>query len=310
MNLDDKPTIDAKTFQEPLAKLGEVIAQKVRREGARYLNAPGFVAEDMFTIIRQALATYQLLFYLNADGREQDCYWNNKYGVVTAPLVRSMIDCLYNITAMLEDPEKGVAYRKSGLKKRLTDIEEDEKNYGGKPDWDSYNKNNKWALRNLIAGSGFTEEEIRHAKSWATLGVYLQCKPEDMTPNQQFLKIFTHMQWRQYSALAHGAYEGYIGELPAGAYFILDALPHEMRPRIEQLYLVFLTRHIGRAALILLCLITEIQMYFHFDGADINNSITSMWDALMGLFEAKEVYEQRYSKLLKERRIVGWSKKS
>jgi hypothetical protein len=305
MDLNDKPRIDAKTFQEPLAKLAEVIAQKVRREGAQNLHTPQFVAEDVFTMIRQALATYHLLFYLNADERrEQDCYWNNSYGVVTAPLVRSMIDCLYNITAILEDPENGIAYRRSGLKKRLADIEEDEKNYGGKPDWDNYNKNNRWALRNLIVGSGFTEEEIRQAKSWPTLGVYLQCKPEDMTTNRQFLKTFTHMQWRQYSALAHCAYEGYIGELPAGAFFILDALPHEMRPKVEQMYLAFLTRHLCRAALILLCLVTEIQVYCRFDGADINKRIMRMWGALMGLFEAKELYDERYQKLLTEKGIA------
>src|SRR6266478_656154 len=115
MDLDDKPRINAATFQEPLAKLAEVMAQKVRREGTKYLQAPDFVAEDLFIIVRQALATYHLLFYLNADERRgQDCYWNNQYDVVTAPLVRSMIDCLYNITAILEDPERGVAYRTSG----------------------------------------------------------------------------------------------------------------------------------------------------------------------------------------------------
>jgi hypothetical protein len=30
----------------------------------------------------------------------------------------------------LEDPGRGVAYRKSGLKERLADIEEDEQSYG------------------------------------------------------------------------------------------------------------------------------------------------------------------------------------
>jgi hypothetical protein len=251
------------------------------------------------------LATYHLLFYLNADERrEQDCYWNNKYGVVTAPLVRSMIDCLYNITAILEDPRRGVLYRKSGLKKRLADIEDDEHNYRGKPEWDVYNANQKWALRNLIAGSHFSEDEVRQAKNWQTLGTYLQGNAANMTPNQQFLKTFTHMQWRQYSALLHGAYEGYIGELPAGAYFILDSLPHEMRQGIEHMYLGFLTRHIGRAALILLCLVTEIQMYFHFEGADINNRIMEMWNALMGLFEAKELYDERYAMLMKEKGIA------
>ena len=306
MDLDDKPRINAKTFQEPLGKLAEVMAQKVRREGAAYLNAPAFVAEDMFTMIRQALATYHLLFYLNADERrEQDCYWNNNYGVVAAPLVRSMIDCLYNVTAILENPaERGVGYRKSGLKKRLADIEEDEKNYGGKPEWDSYNANQRWALRILIEGSGFTEDEIRHARGWQTLGVYLRGKPETLTPNQRFLKRFTHMQWRQYSALSHGTFEGYIGEIPAGDYFLIDALPHEERPKVEAMYLAFLTRHIGRAAMILLCLVTEIQAHFRFDGADINNRIQKMWDALLGFFEADELYRERYCELMKERGIA------
>ena len=39
-------------------------------------------------MIRQAIAT--ALFYLNADERrEGDCYWNNTYEIVTAPMVRS-----------------------------------------------------------------------------------------------------------------------------------------------------------------------------------------------------------------------------
>src|ERR1035437_3609773 len=105
MVLDDKPRVNAKTFQEPLWKLAGAIAQKGMREGPRYLSAPPFVAEDLFMMVRNTMATYNLLFYLNADERrEDDCYWNPAYGVVTAPTVRSMIDCLYNVTAILENP--------------------------------------------------------------------------------------------------------------------------------------------------------------------------------------------------------------
>ena len=129
----EKQRIDATTFQEPLWKLAEVMAQKVNREGSQYLNAPGYVAADLFMMIRHSIATYNMLFYLNADERrEEDCFWNNKYGVVTAQVVRSMIDCLYNITAILENPAvNGPAYRKSGLKNQLRDIEADEERYAG-----------------------------------------------------------------------------------------------------------------------------------------------------------------------------------
>ena len=307
MDLDDKPRIDAKTFQEPLYKLAETMAQKVKREGGRYLPGPEFICDDIHMMIRQTIATYNLLFYLNADERrEQDCYWNDNYGVVTAPLVRSMIDCLYNITFILESPAvNGTAYRKSGLKKRLLDIDEDQQMYAGKPEWDSYNEQQRKALDWLIRGSGFNEDEIRHAKRWESLGSYiLNGKKEDATPHQLFLKTFTHMQWRQYSALSHASLDGYIGEIPARSYFVIDSFPHEHRPQIEKMYLAFLTRHIGRAAMVLLCIVTELQLYFRFDGADINARIQKMWTALMGVFEVKEIYEERYAQLMKDRRIA------
>src|SRR5436305_2435296 len=96
-----KLRIDASTFQEPLWKLAEVMAQKVNREGPQYLPVPAYVSADLFMMIRHSIATYNMLFYLNADQRRgEDCFWNDKYGVVTAQIVRSMIDCLYNITSI------------------------------------------------------------------------------------------------------------------------------------------------------------------------------------------------------------------
>jgi hypothetical protein len=170
------------------------------------------------------MATYKTLFYLNADERRKnDCYWNYSYGVVTVPLVRTMIDCLYNITAILQDPTtNGPSYRKGGLKKRLSDIEEDQLTYAGKPEWDEYNAAQLRALDILIRGSGYSEQEIRAAKRWPTLGQYIRPGSGAMTPHQTFLKTFTHMQWRQYSALSHAGYEGYIGEITPGAYFVMD----------------------------------------------------------------------------------------
>ena len=258
-------------------------------------------------MIRQSIATYNILFYLNADERrENDPYWNEAYGVVTSPLVRSLIDCLYNVTAILENPtDNGSWYHVSGLKKRLLDIEEDERTYAGKPEWDEYNARQKRLLFWLIRADGFTEQAVRNARTWKTLGSYLlEGRPEDSTPHQRFLNTFTHMQWRQYSALSHASFDGYIGELPAGAYLILDTLSHEQRPVVEEMYKAFLTRHIGRAAMILLCLVTELQLYFRFEGANINARIEQMWGALMGVFEVKEIFDERYRDLMLENGIL------
>jgi hypothetical protein len=111
------------------------------------------------------------------------------------------------------------------------------------------------------------------------------------------------MQWRQYSALAHAGFDGYIGELPAAAYLIIDTLPHEQRPLVRGIYDAFLTRHIGRAAMLLL--VTELQLYFRFEGANINARIETMWGALEGVFEVKEIFDERYRELIIEDGILS-----
>src|SRR5438876_10805918 len=64
---DEANSINASTFQKPLKQLAEVLAQKVKREAPGRLPAPGFVCVDLHVLIRQAMYTYDLLFYLNAD---------------------------------------------------------------------------------------------------------------------------------------------------------------------------------------------------------------------------------------------------
>lgn len=61
--------LDARTFQTQLIKLTETVAQKVKREAPGLLpGVPAFVSFDLHILIRQAMRTYDLFFYLNADG--------------------------------------------------------------------------------------------------------------------------------------------------------------------------------------------------------------------------------------------------
>ena len=68
-NAKPQYNLNASTFQLPLESLAEVLAQRVRREAPKLLAAPLFVAIDLHVLIRQAMYTYNLLFYLNADER-------------------------------------------------------------------------------------------------------------------------------------------------------------------------------------------------------------------------------------------------
>ena len=116
--------VDAQTFQKPLGRLAEVLAQKVKREAPKMLSAPRYVSEDLYILVRQAICTYGLFFYVNADERRQDDpYFRGVYSILLLPLIRNVIDCLYNITSILQDPAgTGAWFRKSGYKRELADF--------------------------------------------------------------------------------------------------------------------------------------------------------------------------------------------
>src|SRR5271157_463149 len=301
---DKEYDLDASTFQRPLGLLAEVLAQKVRREAPKLIAAPSFVAVDLHVLIRQAMYTYDLLFYLNADERrEGDCYWRNTYTIVTLPLIRNMIDCLYNITAILQNPRvNGLWFRTSGFKKTLAALDEDEKRYGAQLKWETWIKNNRDWLDLEIRGCGLTMEEVLAQNiAWPTLGRYISDRQPGgtITPHQEFLKTFTYGKWREYSAMAHGAFEGL---RQIAVYYICDSIAHEDRPKMDAIYAKILGIHIPRAAVILLCIVTELQSYFRFDddGARINERIHTMWSALIPVPEAKELYQERYEQLMKD----------
>jgi len=304
--------LDATTFQHPLEKLAEVMAQKVKREAPKLIGAPPYVAVDLHVLVRQAIYTYNLFFYLNADERrETDCYWRNAYSIVALPLIRNLIDCLYNVTAILQDPStNGAWFRMSGYRKLLGALDEDEKRYGGQPKWDEWIKKSRDGLDFGMRADGIKRADVLALKSfWPTLGKYIADKQPGgvTTPHQDFLKTFTFGIWRQYSAMAHGAFEGLMS---TAMYYIVDSMPHEDRPKIDAQHPRLLALHIGRAAGVLLCIVTELQAHFRFDdsGARINERIHEIWNALMPVFEIRELYDERYAQLMSDRHIDSQEK--
>jgi hypothetical protein len=293
-------TMDASLFQEKLGKLAEVIAQKVRREAPGMVAGPPYITADMHVMLRQSIYTYHLMFFLNAGDNP---YRKSQYSVVAFPLIRSMIDCLYNITAILGDPvENGPRFRRSGLKNAFDALNEDEKKYGGRAEWDNWIKGRRQELLSLMKADNIKMDEVLAEPMWPTMGTYVKrLQPGGVTTaHQDFLKSFTYLAWREYSAMAHCTFEGL---MLTGVFFIPDKFSHEQRPKIDEAHSRIVFLHISRVAAILLCIVTEVQAHFKFDGANINERIHEMWDVLQQVPEIKELYNDRYQRLMHERNI-------
>jgi hypothetical protein len=300
------PHLDAKTFQRPLGELAETIALKVQREGHKHSIKPVFVTPDIYFLLRQAQQTFNLLFFINADEtREANVGYRIGYSAAILPLVRTMIDCLYNITAILNNPgPKGYQFRESGLRRILQALDADERRYGGDPKWDAWIAGQRKMVAFLMETSGLTESEVRAAKPWPTLGRYLRtAKGTPPTEHQQFLRRLTYGFWQEYSGISHATFQGV---LPIAAFFTPKDMPHEHRRIVEERVEVLIARHVPRVAAILLCTLTEVQAYFRFDrdqSARINQRLHQVWNALLHVPEIKELYDERYVKLMSEKGI-------
>jgi hypothetical protein len=155
-----------------------------------------------------------------------------------------------------------------------------------------------------MRNNGFKESEVLQASQWPTLGRYVKSQQPGgiFSPHQQALKLLNYGPWREYSALAHTTFDGLLDTAAAD---ITDMLPHEDRPKLDEVLPMRLSTHIAQAAGILISVVTELQAYFHFDdvGARINERIHEVWNALLPTFTVKELYVNRYAKLMQDKGI-------
>jgi len=297
-------TLDASTFQRQLGELTTTIALKVHREGIQVIHSRTAI-EDIYVLVRQAQRTSALFFYLNADEHREGPHWDAIYTIVALPLIRSMIDCLYNITAMLEDPRsKPAEFRKSGYRMALEALEEDKLKYGTHPDprWADWLAKRAESLDFTMRVDGFKLDEVMTEKRWPTLGTYLREKKNSaLTPNQLFLRGLTYGYWREYSEYAHGTFQGL---LRTAMFYLERDMPHEERPKIEEISMGIIFGHMTRACAILLCIVTELQAFFRFDGARIDSRLHEVWNALLPAPEVRDLYDSRYAQLMKNKGIV------
>jgi len=212
MDDDKKPElthIDVGTFQDQLFRLAENIAQKLLREAPQRLPNPPYVAEDLFVLLRQAITTLKLIWYLHDDERRKDdVRWRKEYTFAVTPVVRTMIDDLYNVTRILENPqEQAVIFRRRGFQQAYKALERDEQRYVDQKEWQGPLAEKRGKIDAMVKKSGI---DITLRADWTTLGRYSKLPGPGgvRTPHQLFIETFTYGAWAEYSAISHGGFEG------------------------------------------------------------------------------------------------------
>jgi hypothetical protein len=298
-----KIELDASTFRPRLAELTDTIAYKVQREGHQRGLKPDSVADSIYYQPRLTSQIYDLFFYLNADKRrKEDCDWRPGFSAAILPLIRTMIDCLYNIAAILQDPPfYGRWFRLSGYRNFLESLDADERRYGGQPRMDRYVATYRRKAHDSMRIDGFSEAEARASEYWLTLGRYVQDTTHGFSAkHQHFLKTLTMGFWKHYSAISHGTCNGL---LPVALFLAPKDVPHEHRSAVDVASDGMISLHIARVTAILLCTLTEVQASCRFDGARINQRLHEIWNVLVVVPEVKQLYDERYSQLMEEKGI-------
>jgi hypothetical protein len=292
--------LHAREFQTQLDELADTVAYKVQRElPKRGLLKPAFIVHDIYMLLRQTHQCYRLFMYMSStERRVEDPNWRIAYNIAILPTIRNMIDCLYNVTALLENPgPRGYQFRESGYKLALKALDDDERRYRGHARWDNYVDGTRKRIRSSMASDRITIAEVEAAKIWPTLSGYLRLsKNNPDTPNKQFLRLLTYGFWQEYSGIAHATFQGL---LATAAFYVPKDWPMELHPGLDSAGERVIFSSVSRAAAILLSLLTELQCRFRFDGANINRRLHAVWRSLRKVPEIKELYDRRYRALMK-----------
>ena len=261
--------IDASTFQSVIENLAITLTHKVEREGISRLPNPNYLVTDLGVLLRQATYTYDLLYFLHSDEIRQHRGYRQGYSFACLPLVRTMIDCLYNISALLEAPaDRGPAFRRSGYRRLLESLDKEQAAHLSERDWTDHIHAQRELLAIDMRSVNITEAEARAEPLWPTLSAYLRVKKNVApTANQVFLKSLTFGYWADYSSISHATFQGLKMVAP---FFLADRTLHEQRQTLKEKGEFATTQHLGRTAGILLCVITELQFFFKFEDANIN----------------------------------------
>lgn len=283
-----KKVLDFGVVQKDWDSLLEGMTLKLEREFPAGAASTG-ARELLWLTFRVALNTYRSMAYVCGD-KPPDPLRRLEYAISCPPIVRTLVDTLFNVIFALEDLEQRATwYYKSGWREDQEKLEQYEKEYGHLEEWKSWLEVFKKGHEHGRGVWGITEEEYKNPKliEWWPIPSWMISKARP--DNQGFLQFLNDWYYRELSQESHLSFPGLVAR---GS--LLMALDKKEEHAEEHLVQNKSTQMV-MAVTLLLGLCSEIEHHFNFG---FKQRIVVLWGIFSELPIPKEMYDKRYAKLL------------
>ncbi len=273
----DSEPIDFKLVNDPLEEVIREVSSRLEKEGPK-LNYFYFVIKGL---LDSAFQTYKAIRKLVVD--------DPKYPAQAHILGRSLIDTLFTVVMLIEDPKVySRQYEAAGYRAIYEEYDREQARYGHDSEWKQYLDDKQKLLDALATRLNLSQTEkanpIKHLNYWPIPSRMLKSKSLS-SDRQDFLEEVYDWQYRGRSGWSHQGWTGMAISMFA------DAPEDHWEPGKFESDAVYI------GLLFLLMILSEIDVVRNYG---YNQKLKYVWTILKMYYEeADDYYKLRYDALLK-----------
>jgi len=289
--------IDYKLVEERMDGLLRNVDGDLQKRGNEALRANYRDDERCLTLlnlmIRFAKNSYDAVRYLTGSTPE-DPKRRPNYVIVVPAINRQLMDLLFSLVYMLDDlRERSLWYQRAGWRELDEEYRMFRNRFAKDVEWRPHFANVKKILDGMIQRYGITEQERRNPKL-VPFWKHPYKLSEKQTESRPFLRYLKKWLYGNTSAQAHLSFGGLT---MVGAFLVADIVGGQDEEYVNnRIIKQYHYQQFSRTAIVTLAIATEIDSYCKLGNTTAASYLWHMFAEYSA--EAKEMLEQRYTKLL------------
>ena len=274
------------------------VDRDLQRRGKEALKEGNSNAERCLTLlnvmVRFARNSYYAVRYVAPGDPSEDFRLKPNYVLVVPAINRQLLDLLFSLVYMLDDLNvRSLQYQRAGWRELYEEQHMLKSHFSRDPAWQQHFRNVKKVLDDMVVRYGIMKEERKDPGLVPFWKHPFELKDEN-TESRPFLRYLEKWLYADTSAQAHLSFGGLV---MVGIFLVADMVGGQdediVNSRIIKQYHF---RHISRTAFVTLAIATEIDAYYKLGN---EKAAAYLWNIFAEyVVEAKEMFEQRYEKLL------------